>query len=178
MTNIRGTVARLLRENGIDDPPIPVEQICRAFGAEIRREPFNGDVSGALIRESDRIVIGVNALHARTRQRFTIAHEFGHLILHKGHLSHFDRAPFRINLRNTVSSQAVDPEEIEANQFAAEILMPFALLKRDLSSLADRDFDVSDDEAFGLVQMLAQRYEVSIQAMAIRLSSLGFPVNL
>ncbi|WP_301176672.1 ImmA/IrrE family metallo-endopeptidase [Actinomadura geliboluensis] len=42
------------------------------------------DVSGMLVREPTRTVIGINQGHAATRQRFPVAHEIGHLQLHKG----------------------------------------------------------------------------------------------
>lgn len=175
---IRARVSRILQENGIKEPPVPVEQIAKALGAEIRYEPFSGNLSGALLREASQAVIGVNALHAETRQRFTIVHELGHLVLHEGHLMHFDRAPFRLNLRDSVSAQATDPEEIAANRFAAELLMPVSFLKKDLAARGDSGFDVSDDGELELVSWLAERYKVSVQAMAIRLSTLGFTVSL
>ncbi len=145
---------------------------------QVRREPFKGDVSGALLRDEHRTVIGVNALHPDTRQRFTIAHELGHLVLHTGHPVHYDRAPFRINLRNAVSSEARDPEEIEANRFAAELLMPEAMLKRDLLEQDIPGLDVSDEHALETVRWLADRYKVSVQAMAIRLATLGLTVEV
>lgn len=178
IAKIRTQVAHILREAGVTEPPIPVERIAQTLGAEVRREPFAGDISGALLREPQRIIIGVNALHAKTRQRFTIAHELGHLVLHEGHLVHYDRAPFRINLRNAVSSQAVDSDEIEANRFAAELLMPEIFLKKDMAAQQRLGVDVSDDNELEILTSLARCYEVSVQAMAIRLATLGFAVEV
>lgn len=176
--NIKAQVTRLLREAGVTGPPVPVEQIARSLNAQIRHEPFSGDVSGALLRDERATIIGVNALHPETRQRFTIAHELGHLVFHTGHPVHFDRAPFRINLRNAASSVACDPEEIEANRFAAELLMPAWMLKRDLLEQEIAGVDVSDEYALETVKWLANRYQVSVQAMAIRLATLGFTVEV
>ncbi|USK87293.1 ImmA/IrrE family metallo-endopeptidase [Peribacillus asahii] len=53
--------------------------------------------------------ISVNKNHSRQRQRFTIAHELGHFLLHKGTAIHVDRN-FRVNFRNGASSQATDLE--------------------------------------------------------------------
>ena len=145
--------------------------VAQALNAEIRREPFADDLSGVLMRQDHRAVIGVNQAHLPERQRFTIAHELGHLELHKGTPVHFDRAVVHVNLRNAISSQAVDREEIEANRFAAELLMPEAFLRRDVDELrANGIADVMDET---LIAELARRYRVSLQAMTFRLSNLG-----
>ena len=115
-----------------------------------------------MVREPGRAVIGVESNQPETRQRFTIAHELGHFLLHEGDQVHVDRQ-FRLNYRSAKSSTAEDVEEIEANAFAAAILMPERLLRVDAGRL---QFDIEDEEA---VRELAIRYNVSTQAMAIRL---------
>ena len=76
-------------------------------------------------------MIGVNALHALdTSERFTLAHELGHVILHrprcwKPAASTSTRASLR---RDNLASEGTDDREIEANNFAAELLMPEPLL--------------------------------------------------
>jgi Zn-dependent peptidase ImmA (M78 family) len=111
-------------------------------------------------------IIGVNSAHSIGRQRFTIAHELGHLILHKDETLHVDeRAP--IGFRNEESSLATKDVEIEANQFAAELLMPADLLAKEIESISD------DLEAEAAVSELADRFQVSEQAMTLRLTRLG-----
>jgi Zn-dependent peptidase ImmA (M78 family) len=158
-------VRKLLRELEIEKPPIPVEAIARSLGAKIRYSPFEGDISGMVFRDKDQTVIGVNSLHHPNRQRFTIAHEIGHFLLHKGTEIHVDRT-FRVNLRNDVSSQAVDPDEIEANRFAAQLLMPEHFLGRDLKG-QEIDIEKEDD-----LKLLASKYRVSLQALTFRLTNL------
>lgn len=155
----------LLRESGVDKPPVPVERIARRLKADVRYEPFDGELSGMLIREGKRVIIGVNASHPKTRQRFTIAHELGHMWMHdEQHPVHVDRG-FPVRRRDARSSRAVDVYEMEANGFAAELLMPAAMLERDLKG---KDPDYDDDE---LTRRLANRYKVSLQAMAVRLAT-------
>jgi len=60
-----------------------VGRIARRLGVEVRYEPLDGDLSGMLLSEEDRAIIGVNALHLKSRQRLTIAHELGRLALHE-----------------------------------------------------------------------------------------------
>ena len=57
---------------------------------------------------------------------------------------------------------------MEANRFAAEILMPIDFLRRDLEK---QEFDLADDSQ---LRSLARRYGVSTQALAIRLNGLGY----
>ena len=118
-----------------------------------------------LIRSDDKTVIGVNSLHHTNRQRFTIAHECGHLLLHKGKDVHIDRS-FRINRRDEVSSQAIDHKEIEANRFAAELLMPYDMI---MSDLVEYDIDIEDEEE---LRGLADKYQVSVQALTHRITNL------
>ncbi|MCY4427675.1 MAG: ImmA/IrrE family metallo-endopeptidase [Halieaceae bacterium] len=164
---LRPLVESLLEAERVEKPPVPVERIARLLGAEVRYLPFEGELAGMLIRdEAGRgIVIGVNSLHHLNRRRFTIAHECGHLQLHKGQRAYVDRSPLRINRRDEVSSQAMNVEEIEANRFAAELLMPYDMIVEDLMGVA---LDIEDE---GALKELGDRYRVSIQALTLRLRS-------
>ena len=155
----------LLEAQGINKPPVPVERIARSLGAQVRYAPFEGELAGMLIRDDDGrgVVIGVNSLHHPNRRRFTIAHECGHLRLHEGQRAYVDRSPLRVNLRDGVSSSATNTDEIEANRFAAELLMPYAMIREDLSGV---DLDIEDEEA---LRKLYERYRVSLQALTLRI---------
>jgi len=170
-TNISEAAKELLRKAKVSKPPIPVERLARLRGVQVRYEPLDGDLSGMLFREGDRAIIGVNALHPKSRQRFTIAHELGHLELHEPTGIHVDHR-FLVRRRDEHSSKAVDREEIEANSFAAELLMPTSMLEEDLAGF---EMDYEDEE---LTRWLADRYKVSLQAMAIRLNKLGLLLEL
>ena len=155
----------VLKEFGVTAAPVPVEQIARHRGAHITYEPFEGEISGMLYRERGRTVIGVNSRHATTRQRFTVAHEIGHLEMHKGQPVFIDRY-VRMNWRDGQSS----PEEVQANAFAAELLMPRTLVRQELDRAADRGQPLTSE---ALVAALAKRFEVSPAAMQYRLTNLG-----
>lgn len=166
------TEQELLKLANVVEPPVPVERIARLRGAEIRYVPFEGKVSGLLYRRGSNIIIGVNALDAKNRQRFTIAHEIGHLELHTTSELHIDRTfPVAQGIeyyaaRNELSAQGINSEEMQANAFAARLLMPAQMLRRDLQGcLVDWD----NDE---LLRNLAEHYKVSLQAMSIRLTTL------
>ncbi len=163
----RKKARELLAEARVKLPPVPVEQLAVFKGADVHYEPFSGELSGMVHRQSGgKALIGVNALHSATRQRFTIAHELGHLILHQNEQFHVDEnSP--ISFRTSVSSQGVDSAEIEANQFAAELLMPMFLLNDAIAKIPP---NTGTEQA---VAMLAEIFGVSEQAMTFRLSGLG-----
>ena len=172
MAHPRFTLARrkatqLLRAARVKRAPVPVERLAHFVGAKIHFEPFDGGISGLVHRPPQGpIIIGVNSSHARTRQRFTIAHELGHLILHRNELFHVDESPV-IRFRNEESSLATNAEEIEANQFASELLMPDHLLSKELSRLPG---NMSAEDA---IPILARRFQVSEQALTLRLTRSG-----
>ena len=150
-------------------PPIDVERVTSELGLFVHYEPYAGELSGMIHRLGDgSAVIGVNALHSRTRQRFTIAHEVGHYLLHKDEALHVDEF-FPFAKRDKSSSAAEDTREVEANQFAAELLMPASMLRADLLSVLPQ----LDFESGKSIRKLARQYMVSEQAMTIRISTLG-----
>lgn len=173
MPRIRPNRIRALAERLLDTPearprPLPIERIVTGLGIRLVRSPLEGDddVSGFYQNEHGREVIGVNSLHPSARQRFTIAHELGHAVLHGREGLHLDQA-FKLRFRDTTSSRAVDPEEMDANSFAAELLMPADEVRHLLSGSG---LDVNDDQA---VRTLARRFGVSQQAMTYRVINLG-----
>ena len=157
--------AELLKQLGVGGPPVPVDHIAAATGAHLTYETLDGEVSGLLYRDEERKVIGVNSRHAPVRQRFTIAHEIGHLLMHEGRPVFIDRL-VRVNARDGSTSQ----EEVEANAFAAELLMPRILLQGEVNSILGQGRSVGPDE---LVRELATKFQVSSEAMGYRLANLG-----
>jgi Zn-dependent peptidase ImmA (M78 family) len=166
---IRDLTTRLLSQNHIKEAPVDVEKIAATAGATISRKAVDDQLSGFLLRRPGKQppIIGVNRLQAPARQRFTVAHELAHLLLHATTPVHVDR--MLVNLRDTHSGEGTSEEEMEANLFAAELLMPANFLQRDVAKLGTA-FDVDDELQ---VARLAKRYGVSKQAMTIRLSRLG-----
>lgn len=165
---IKALVDGLLNEHAVRSAPVPVAAIARAQGARIVFDKLEGDMSGFLYRDTEQIVIGVNTIHAKTRQNFTISHETGHLLLHEQEQMHVDHE-FRVRLRDDVSSKGIDDAEREANLFAASLLMPKEFLEKDL---AKEDYvDILDDS---FLRSLARKYGVSTQALVNRLKNLGY----
>jgi Zn-dependent peptidase ImmA (M78 family) len=155
---------------GFTRPPVDVERVAKHLHLKIAHAELGEGVSGLLISKGDRTAIAVQASDAPNRKRFTIAHEIGHFYLRHqfepGEHVHVDHG-HAITPRNSRSSTGVDPKEIEANQFAACLLMPTKLLEARIKAL--RTSSLRDSH----VTYLANEFEVSEQAMTIRLSTLG-----
>jgi Zn-dependent peptidase ImmA (M78 family) len=147
--------------------PVPVEEMVSRLGATLVVETLDPNISGLLFRQGEDKAIGVNASHPPVRQRFTVAHELGHLRLHPGKELFLDHV--RVNLRDNVSSLGTDREEREANAFAAALLMPLAEVTNEVRRVLDRG-GATDSR---LIADLAQLFDVSEQAMEYRLVNLG-----
>jgi Zn-dependent peptidase ImmA (M78 family) len=153
----------LIDQGAVTTAPVPVERLARAQGVQVRYAPLDGELSGMAHIKDGIAVIGVNSLHHRNRQRFTLAHELGHIQLHRQRLEeevHLDRGSLR---RDWLATQGIDAHEIEANVFASELLMPKRILD---AIIGGRLIDLEDDD---VVDVLARRFRVSSAAMRYRL---------
>jgi Zn-dependent peptidase ImmA (M78 family) len=164
--NAREVARKILREFGVKAAPVPVERIIKARNVMLQYAPLEEDLSGMAFIKDGVGIIGVNALHHPNRQRFTAAHELGHHVLHAPDIQktvHVDKG-FRVLMRDAVSSQGIDPLEVEANAFASELLMPRELLA---SALDTSGLDMDDDAG---IEALAKKFRVSTSAMRFRLA--------
>ncbi len=154
----------LLRKFDLFTIPVDVAAIAQKLGASIVSDDLDDDVSGFLLREKGVSTIALNKQHHPNRQRFTLAHECGHLFLHadRGDRLWVDKTLF---FRDGSSSTGDQLAEIEANQFAAGLLMPEELIRTILGG----EPPITEID----VMRLAMRFEVSERAMMVRLISLG-----
>ncbi len=149
--------------------PVPVDAVAIRHGLTVLAAELGPNVSGVLVVEGERGSIGYNKSHALVRQRFTIAHELGHFLLHRhdsGTDNIFIDEKKTIFLRDSRSAEGAQLREIQANRFAACLLMPKELLIREV---AQGVFDLADE---GGLADLADKFGVSTQAMSIRLADL------
>jgi len=151
--DIRLQASRLLQRAGVSREPVSLRDVVSALNLEVVQttgEPFLSE--GALQPLGDGHAIVVRGASSEHRRRFTIAHEIGQFVLHPGRL-----APERGGAVN----QAWQELEREADQFAAELLMPEGLVRE---AVVEQGDDAS---------RLADRFDVSRQAMQTRLRRLG-----
>lgn len=157
--------ADILAQYNLYSIPVNVLALASKLGIRVFEEALPEDISGILDLRNMPIIM-VNQDHVRHRQRFSIAHEIGHFVLHRPRGIHVDK---RTYYRNSKSAEGLDDIEIEANRFAAELLMPADLVIREIENYSDL-IDSNDD----VISVLADSFEVSATAMGFRIQNLGY----
>lgn len=136
------------------EAPVKVGALAKALGLKVVVSTLPLNISGMLKPdEGGGFVVKINRFEPKERQRFTIAHEIAHYLLHRQLIARgvVDSALYRSKLSSRL--------EAEANRLAADILMPRKLVEHE-KSLAPVGVDVD--------RYLAQKFEVSLPAMDIR----------
>ena len=158
---------RLLQQSDALALPVDLNQVVRYLGLSLDETPLENEYSGFLAVKEKTIV--VNLRHPPARRRFTIAHEIGHYQLHRRSEDipvFIDRAVYH----RKESAEGVDHlMEMQANAYAAGLLMPEALLDAYLEKHPTLDLEKPAD-----IKALAEDFEVSRPAMEFRLINLGF----
>jgi hypothetical protein len=140
---------------------IPVDPFALAakLGISVSVGELKTSTAGVIVMEEgdDNPRIILNKSDPPNRQRFTLAHELGHYFRHH---ENGDHEFGYVDERADLASQGVDSEEIWSNAFAAELLMPGFAVRHFFSE--------------GMTPAkLAKEFNVSRQAMDIRLERLG-----
>lgn len=155
MSNPRIEAQKVLDRHWDGSFPVDAVRIARDMGLLVRPIPAHEkELSGryeAPTAEQPIPTIYVNLDDAYVRQRFTVAHELGHHVLHG-----------TSNFRDPVHQPpGLLPREVEANNFAAAILMPEFYVRR--------YFDGGVN-----TKKICDLFKVSKTALAWRLKNLGY----
>jgi len=150
--------------------PIPIYKIAAALDIiEVPRAPLKG-LEAALVTgpERDVGVIAINSISSMRRQRFSVAHELGHILnlLHRP-LTRDGFACRAEDLRGPWGSPSLEAQlhqrqESEANQFAIELLAPRKIFRPYLTGIPD----------LAHVLRFADQLDLSKQACARRYAEL------
>jgi len=157
----------LLEEVGLDEAPIDPIKCAKHLGVEVKPVSISDDITGLfVIKDKMAHIIYNKNERNRKRQRFTIAHELGHYVLHRNIPLIIDKGNREITFKRDLSSTTGEiRREREANAFAASLLMPRDLVEKEILKVP-KDADI--------ITRLASRFNVSTQAMSFRLSNLEF----
>lgn len=159
----------VLQSYDIDTVPVDPIAIAKNLGIKVYSSSFNsyrGDtVLGAItIHEDGQGEIIVNKNNNYKRQRFTVAHELGHYFMHRVNNSNYEVVDMHISSGYCTN----DPEEIQANDFAAALLMDKYMIYENLEIIKKLNFS-----KYQSIRYLADKFKVSNQAMEYRLKKLG-----
>jgi Zn-dependent peptidase ImmA (M78 family) len=155
----------------LDDVPVNVEAILRALDVEVRTDSdLSHEISGEIRRDGEKYIVSSSKDEHLYRQRFTLAHELGHYVLHKGLIgTGLDDSKM---YRSTKDGKFYNTDiklshERQANSFAAKVLMPKPLLRKKIDELSMHD---SKPE----ISKLCNLFQLSYSAMKWRLVNLGW----
>ena len=112
---------KLLKKNRVGTPPVNLEALVHGEGLSIFTADFNDETISGFVNLEKKMIL-VNKFDSPARQRFTIAHELGHWVLHRSELE--ANPDLVILYRKALEEKETDPLEQEANCFAANILVP------------------------------------------------------
>lgn len=162
------TAADLLRKLFISRPEdIDLEAIAWLQGAKVKYRELDG-CEACIVGRADvgRAIISIDKHGNPRRQRFSLAHEIGHWELHRGRILVCQKQ----DIGGSGRRRQPQWQEGAANRFAAELLMPEAMVTDALRDF--RKFDMY------VVRQLADAFNVSQTAMAYRLVEMDYVPSL
>jgi Zn-dependent peptidase ImmA (M78 family) len=135
---------RLLSLHGITRGPVPNEIVTELPRVRVEHD-WDMPVSGSAVWDGTNWVVAINAAEHSLRQRFSLFHEFKHILDH--------------SMRHLIESDEM--AERVADYFAACVLMPKAWVKAAFCNETQK------------IEALAEKFAVSPRAMSVRLAQLG-----
>jgi Zn-dependent peptidase ImmA (M78 family) len=143
-----------------DSIPVDPVRIAKALGVETFESQLDPNVSAVLSKRADRDpIIILNRNDSPSRQRFSCAHELGHFV-RRSNSGRVGTDFEYIEYRGPLARQGKDDEEMYANAFAGNLLMP----RKYVLAFQKDDLSVVDQ---------ALKFEVSTDALETRLRVLG-----
>lgn len=137
--------------------PIQIEHLIEDLGIELdKKADLPDDIAGEIsCLGNNKYKISVNKNDHYFRKRFTMAHELAHFLFHRSLLG--DGVIKDSRLYRSTNPVITPHHEVQANKFAAELLMPLKHVRKDYKEM-NKD-----------IQKVAAKWQVSPQAMEIRL---------
>ncbi len=154
----------VLKRHNLTTVPIDPVMLAHREGIRVNNAKFADDsMAGMIVKRGKDVTMLVDFDDPPYRKRFTIAHELGHHFLHlMGDGEYIDKEANMFR-RQPAEDRRMTPEwrrEIQANQFAASLLMPEDEVRRYWNERKS-------------IEELARIFNVSDEAMGYRVDALG-----
>ena len=162
-----------------DKIPVNIEEKIKKNNIELNKYCFDlkDNILGEIIKENGKFLINIQARDHYYRKRFTMGHELAHFIKHKELIgdgvddgkvgNKLYRAVYRKNDKIT------SKEEVEANRYSAELLIPNKLANfiyesffKDIKKEDSLDIDIN------FLEFLSKKFQVSTAVVSFRIKNL------
>lgn len=150
---VRADIDKYLSEH-----PVKLGAIAKRLGVKVLLSTLPRGTSGQIGQENGDFVIRINRHEAKHRQRFTLAHELAHYLLHRELIVAEGGWSENVLLRSGQPANV----EYEANRLASDLVLPSA-------QLAEATAEYSGPMTPEVIEDLARRFGVSTAAMEIKL---------
>ncbi|QHJ75920.1 MAG: hypothetical protein [Caudoviricetes sp.] len=142
--------------------PVKLGGMAKELGIVVKKSPtLPRSISGQIKRlESGMYEIKINKYESLARQRFTLAHEISHFLLHRNEINKLGEIADNVLYR----SGASETIEYEANRLAAQIIMPE-------EAISERQQAIGNNIDENIVDQLAKEFGVSKAVMEIRIAA-------
>jgi len=149
----REMARKVLKDYKLKSIPTDLKKIFDTLGFEHVELDDPEDVDGMIVKIGDKpSIVVINVKKPLVRQRFTLAHELGHIFLNHDKRDIYDAETAREQSDDISPSKP--PKEIEADIFASELLVPFEHIKTHIDRIND-------------IEWLSQTFQVSKTAMLL-----------
>ena len=136
--------------------PVKLGSIAKELGLVVKVRTLEAGISGKILGKDSGYEIQINKHEIKERQRFTLAHEISHYLLHKDLIG--DGISDSVLYRSALS----DSKEAEANRLAADLLMPVNVVNQ----LINKYLELPDVQRY---ERVAKELGVSATALNIRM---------
>ena len=139
--------------------PIRIGGIAKSLGLIVKKSTLAAGISGEIKEVEGVVTIRINRHDVKERQRFTLAHEIAHFLLHREKIGDgiVDDILYRSNLSDAMEQQA--------NRLAADLIMPWDMVKTSLIAYGNLKIEEK-------IERISNELEVSTTAIKIRLGKL------
>jgi len=142
----------------LSEYPVKLGALAKSLGIRVLLSTLPRGTSGQIAQEDEEFVIRINRHEAKYRQRFTLAHEIAHFLLHRDKIIASGGWSENVLLRSGQPANI----EYEANRLASDLVLPS-------KKLAEATVQYVGPMTSETIEDLAKKFGVSTAAMEIKL---------